>query len=184
MVVTFVNFRRKIKLVVEDIDGKTLKTSFYGMDVNRDKLCQFIKKRQTLIEAFVDVKTTDGYLLRVSVIGFTRPVPGQIKKTSYAKTSQIKAIRKKMIDVISKESATNITEFVKKLITDVVVEKITKDCQKIYPLNNVCVKKVKMLKKVALDAVKLDELYKGQVIAAAATEGTGEVQESENLLHK
>ena len=155
------------------------------MDLNRDKLCQFIKKRQTLIESFVDVKTADGYLLRVFVIGFTRSVPGQICKTSYAKSSQIKAIRKKMIDVITKEANTsNITEFVKKLITEVVVEKISKECFKVYPLNNVCVRKVKMLKKVALDAVKLDELYKVQVVAEDNTKGMENVEQSENLLHK
>ena len=172
-------------MVVEDVDGKTLKTSFYGMDLNRDKLCQFIKKRQTLIEAFVDVKTADGYFLRVFVIGFTRSVPGQICKTSYAKSSQIKAIRKKMTDIITKEATSgNITEFVKKLITEVVVEKISKECFKIYPLNNVCVRKVKMLKKVALDSVKLDELYKGQTITQQPAGNEGAVEQSDNLLSK
>lgn len=184
MVKSFPYFRRKIKLVVEDIDGKTLKTSFYGMDLNRDKLCQFIKKRQTLIEAFVDVKTQDGYLLRVFVIGFTRSVPGQIRKTSYAKSSQIKAIRKKMCDIISKEaSSANITELVKKLIADVVVDKITKESQKIFPLNNVCVRKVKMLKKVQLDSTKLEELYKGQTMAVTEVKGEP-MEQSENLLSK
>jgi len=35
---------RKIKLIVEEVEGRNLKTSFYGMDLTRDKLCQMIKK--------------------------------------------------------------------------------------------------------------------------------------------
>ena len=60
---------------------------------------------QTLIEANVDVKTTDGYLLRVFCIGFTKRQPNQIKKTSYAKSSQCRAIRRKMVETMTREIA-------------------------------------------------------------------------------
>lgn len=61
---------------------------------------------QTLIEAAVDVKTTDGYLLRLFCIGFTKKRTNQIKKTAYAKHSQVKAIRKKMVDIITRDVST------------------------------------------------------------------------------
>jgi len=48
---------RKIKLIVEEVEGRNLKTSFYGMDLTRDKLCQMIKKWQTLIEVTTEAKT-------------------------------------------------------------------------------------------------------------------------------
>jgi small subunit ribosomal protein S3Ae len=41
------------------------------MDITRDKLCQLVKKWHTTIEAFVDVKTQDGYFLRLFCLGFT-----------------------------------------------------------------------------------------------------------------
>ena len=44
---------------------------------------------QTLIEAHVDVKTTDGYLLRLFSIGFTKKRPNQIRKTCYAQHQQV-----------------------------------------------------------------------------------------------
>jgi ribosomal protein S3AE len=44
---------------------------------------------QTLIEANVDVKTTDGYLLRVFCIGFTNKDQMSQRKTCYAQHTQV-----------------------------------------------------------------------------------------------
>ena len=49
------------------------------------------------------MKTTDGYLLRVFCIGFTKRQPNQIKKTSYAKSSQCRSIRRRMVEIITRE---------------------------------------------------------------------------------
>ena len=79
------------------------KLSFAGMTMTTDKLRSMVKKWQTLIEANVDVKTTDGYLMRVFCIGFTKRRPNQVKKTCYAQSQQIKRIRKRMVDIITRE---------------------------------------------------------------------------------
>ena len=92
---------RKIKLVGEEVQGKSLLTNFYGMDITRDKLNGLIRKWQTLIEASCDVKTTDGYTLRLFALAFTKRRPNQIRKTSYAQSSQIRAIRKKMVEIMT-----------------------------------------------------------------------------------
>ncbi|KAJ9084070.1 ribosomal 40S subunit protein S1B [Entomophthora muscae] len=89
------NSFRKIKLRCEEISGKNLLTTFHGMDFTSDKIRSLVKKWQTLIEAHVDVKTTDGYLVRLFAIGFTKRRPEQVKKTTYAQASQVRAIRKK-----------------------------------------------------------------------------------------
>lgn len=60
-----------------------------GMDFTTDKLRSMVRKWQTLIEAHVDVKTTDGYTLRMFCIGFTKKRQGQIKRTAYAQSSQV-----------------------------------------------------------------------------------------------
>jgi len=50
-------------------------------------------------------------------------------------------------------------ELFKKFIGDQIGKTITKECSKIFPLENVLIKKVKVLKKPKFDLTKLMELY-------------------------
>uniref|UniRef100_A0A8C1EH24 Small ribosomal subunit protein eS1 n=1 Tax=Cyprinus carpio carpio TaxID=630221 RepID=A0A8C1EH24_CYPCA len=139
---------------------KNCLTNFHGMDLTRDKMCSMVKKWQTMIEAHVDVKTTDGYLLRLFCVGFTKKRTNQIRKTSYAQHQQVRQIRKKMMEIMTREVQTNdLKEVVNKLIPDSVGKDIEKACQSIYPLHDVYVRKVKMLKKPKFELGKLMELH-------------------------
>ena len=90
-------------LVCEEVQGDACLTNFHGMELTRDKQCSIIKKWQTKIEAHVDCTTTDGYKLRLFCVGFTKRRQNQIKKTTYAQTAQVHAIRKKMMDIMRRE---------------------------------------------------------------------------------
>merc|ERR1712167_490309 len=98
---------------------------------------------QSLIEANVDVKTVDGYVLRCFCIGFTKKRPFQIRKTSYAQSAQIRAIRKKMTDIMTKEvSRCELMKAVEKFIPEFI-------------------RKVKILKAPKFDAAKFAEIHSG-----------------------
>ena len=160
---------RKIKLQVEEIKGFDCYTNFHGMDITRDKLCSLVKKWHSLIEAFVQAKTLDGYLVRVFAIAFTRRHKSQVKATCYAKASQAKLLREKIMSILVGEAAKNtLKDLFKKLLTDQVAKNITKECQKIFPLENVLIRKVKVLKKPKFDLTKLMELYQDKPEAAKA----------------
>lgn len=62
------------------------------MDFTTDKLRSLVRKWQTLIEAHVDVKTTDNFTLRLFCIGFTKKRQNQQKRTCYAQSSQVKQV--------------------------------------------------------------------------------------------
>ncbi len=80
---------RKFKLIVEEVQGKTCLTNFHGMDITTDKLRSMIKKKQSTIEAFADVKTTDGYTLRVFSIAFTKNQRDSRRDTAYAQAEKV-----------------------------------------------------------------------------------------------
>ena len=151
---------RKIKLVGEEVQGRSVLCNFYGMDITRDKLSSLIRKWQTLIEAQVEATTTDGYKLRLFALAFTKRRPNQIRKTSYATTAQVKAIRKKMVEKMrSKVESMDLKELVKTLIPELLGKEIEKACQPIYPLQNVFIRKVKTIKTPRFDVTRLMDMH-------------------------
>merc|ERR1711935_630298 len=173
---------RKFKLRVEEVQGDKCLTNFYGMDLTSDKLRSMVRKWCTLIEAHADVKTTDGYVLRVFCIGFTKRQPNmnQDRKTAYAQGSQVRNIRKKMVEIMKREAGSvDLKDLVAKLIPEIIGKEITKACNGIYPLHNVHIRKVKTLRSPKLDVSKLLELHGGASTTADKGKKVERVEESE-----
>jgi len=152
------NFRN-FKLRIDDVHGKNCLTNFHGMNYTTDKLRSLVRKWRTLIEAFVDVKTQDGYILRLFALAFTKKI-SKVKKTCYAQSSRVKAIRKKMVEIMTREaSSVDLKGLVVKFIPDSIAKSIEKECQGIYPLCDVAIRKVKLLKAPTFDPHKLIEIH-------------------------
>jgi small subunit ribosomal protein S3Ae len=151
---------RKMKLRVEDVQGRNCLTNFHGMDFTTDKLRSLVRKWQSLIECFIDVKTTDGYTIRMFAIGFTKKRQNQVKKCCYAQSAQIRKIRAKMTEIMVKEStACDLKDLVQKFIPEVIGKEIEKACSGIFPLKDVFIRKVKVLKAPKFDLTKLMEVH-------------------------
>ena len=174
---------RKMLLKCEDVQGKNVLTNWAGMDFTTDKLRSLVSKWFSLIETFADVKTTDGYTLRVFCIGFTKRRMDQAKRTCYAQSGQIRQIRKKMNEVITREVSTcDLKENVLKFIPEVIGKEIEKVCAGIYPLQNVYIRKVKILKSPKFDVTKLMEVhgdYSGEEVGAKVERPAEEKKEEE-----
>jgi len=171
---------RIFRLRVEDTQGKLCFTNFNGMRLANDKLRSMVRKWHTLIEAHVDVKTTDGYVLRIFAVAFTKKQKNQAKKTAYAQSSQIRAIRKRMIDVIEKEISTHdINGLIGRLTSQSIGKEIERVCQSIYPLQNAVVCKIKTLRQPKVDLNKLLEAHGGANAVAAAVAQSQVVEREE-----
>merc|ERR1712072_744750 len=116
---------KKIKMQVEEVKSGNCYTSFYGVDMVREKLYYFLRKKMSLIDVFADVKTMDGYILRVFVTTFTARKSGQVKTNTYAKTSQIRAIRKIFTKILTKAAQnSNISEYTANVLNNTTAEKL------------------------------------------------------------
>jgi len=172
---------RKIKLRVEDVQGKNCLTAFHGMDFTTDKLRSLVRKWQSLIEAHIDVRTTDGYLVRLFCIAFTRKNRQQVKKTTYAQSAQIRMIRQKMFEIMKRESECEMKELVQKFVPESIGREIEKACKGIFPLQSVFIRKCKVIKAPKTDLAKLLEQHGETTDASGTKVVAGEFKEPEIL---
>lgn len=152
---------RKVQLKAEDVQGRNVIMNFHGMSLTTDKLRSLLQKWCTLIEGVVEVKTSDGYTLRVFPIAFTRKLRSQVKKNSHCQTSHVKKIRTKMAEIITKEVSKNpLDKVVKALNEDTMGQEIKKQCSTIFPLRDANIRKVKVTKTPKLDIARLvDQMH-------------------------
>jgi len=149
---------KKISLQIQEIQGKTCLTEFNGMSLTRDKMCQLMKKKHSIVEAFADCKTTDGYVIRLFALGFTKRAQNQECVFTYAQTAQLRKIRKKMVQIMQSEIAKGeLRDAVKMLVVDKLCDEIKKQTNRIYPLEPVHIIKAKLIKAPKMDIVKLLE---------------------------
>lgn len=151
---------KKVKLRVDEVQGKNLLTNFHGLDFTTDKLKSLVRKWQMIVEANVTVKTADDYVLRIFCIAFTKRQANQVKKTSYAQSSQLREVRKKMMEIMSREASNcTLAQLTGKLIPEAVGREIEKASQSIFPIQNVFIRKVKLLKQPKFELGSLLALH-------------------------
>ncbi len=152
---------RKVKLIVDQVEGKQALTTFYGLDTTRDELASLVKKRKTMIESVQEVKTSEGYLLRIFAVCFTKESQFQKKRTNYALASQVKAIRRRMVNIIAEyvAKAHNINNLLSNFANNLIEKKILEEASKIYPLKDIKIRKVKVLQRPKIDRSKLEEMH-------------------------
>jgi len=159
---------KKIKLIVEDADGKSriALTNFYGLECTRDYLCSLIRKWHTLIDLFVDCKTSDGFLMRFFVVAFTANEYKQKKATCYANRSQVRQMRAIMTKIITKVcKASTLKDLVGKVLGEELTNEMAQKCKHIFPLENITIRKVKSIKRPRVDMTQLSAIQSETTIA-------------------
>lgn len=155
---------KKFKFITEEVFGNQILTQFHGMQITRDKRCSLIRKWHSMIEAICDSKTTDGYVLRVKALAFTKRQLEQVKKNCYAKHSQARQIRARMCEIIkSAIGSSDLESVVKQLSEGKIGDDIRKSCQLTFPLKTCLIEKVKVLKKPKKDTAKMMQLHQPSI---------------------
>jgi len=138
----------KLRIAKTSLNNMECWLDFNGLELTKDKRCQLLKKWISLIEAQVDIKTSDNFVFRIFGMALTKKQDGQCKKTAYAKTSQVKRIRKRMQEIMVNELAEKTTkEFVSRLLVDKCGDAFKKELNFIFPIKDACIRKVKLIKR-------------------------------------
>ncbi|KAK6202812.1 40S ribosomal protein S3a [Scheffersomyces amazonensis] len=143
---------KKFKLIINGINGKTCLTSFYGMELTRDKLNSLTVRGQSFIEANLSVKTIDDISIRIFVCTSPRNVVVG-RKGKHAQTSQIKLMRNKILEIIKDHvTSSTLDELVRDLMLDTIIKQIEKSSERILPLYHTHIRKVKLIKGLTVTA--------------------------------
>ena len=127
----------KMFFQVNQIDGKTARTLFKGHEYSRDYLRSLVRRRTTKVDGLFNLKTKDGYKLRIAVSALT---------LSRIKTSQEKTIRQIMTKTIAeKAAALTLDQFVQEMVLGKIASDIYNESKKVAPLRHVGIRKSKLV---------------------------------------
>jgi small subunit ribosomal protein S3Ae len=128
----------KVVLRISNVVGDTAATDLMGHELTTDYIRSIVKRQTSRIDANVEVKTKDGYVIRVKPTCFT------IKR---ARSSQMKAIRELMVEIVKRRAAESDFEtFMQEAILGRLSAAIYRQAKFIYPLRRVEIRKTEVEK--------------------------------------
>lgn len=127
----------KLYFKVINIAGTEAQTIFSGHEYSRDYLRSLVRRGSTRVDAILDVKTVDNYVIRLSVV---------ILPVSRLNTGQIAYLRKIVREIVAeKAKALAFDQFVQEAVLGKIASDIYNVAKKITPLRHVGIRKSKLL---------------------------------------
>ena len=160
------NSMRYFKFKVNKVKGNDCCSVFNGMEVVRDKVAGLIRKWHTLIEANTEIITKDGSIWRVFVNAVTKRKNNNSLR-HYAKASEVKEIRAKIVEILRKHlDGVDVEKVVKIISTDAIVREIETSVASIYPVTAMLtkVKAVKNMQCIVVKNTKEEESAENEFI--------------------
>ncbi len=119
----------KLYFKINSIKGADASTEFIGHNMTSDYLRRLTRRRNSKIENVIDVRTKDGYKLRIKTVSISI---GRIP------SSHQHAIRLKIGETILKKSSEKtMSELIKSILSGELPKEIARECKKIHPLKRV-----------------------------------------------
>ncbi|MCD6510088.1 MAG: 30S ribosomal protein S3ae [Thermoprotei archaeon] len=133
----------KLKFQIKYVEGNRAYTQFKGHELARDYIRSIVRRGSTKVDGHFTVITKDGARLRVTALALT---------VRRAKTSQEKAIRKIMQEVVEEHAkALDFDAYVQEAVLGKIASEIYNRAKKIYPLRRAEIMKIKVLEPPKLD---------------------------------
>jgi len=139
----------KLQFKINAIKGADASTEFIGHTMTSDYLRRLTRRRNSKIENVTDVRTKDGYKMRIKTISIS------IGRVS---SSHQHAIRMKIGEtVLKKASEKTMPEIVKSIISGELSKEVARECRKIHPLKRVEIRRSEILVKPKISVKEMAE---------------------------
>ena len=126
----------KVILRISNVVGDVATTDLMGHELTTDYVRSIVKRQTSRIDANIEVRTKDGFVIRVKPTCFT------IKR---ARSSQMMAIREMMVDIVKKRaSESDFETFMQEAILGRLSAAIYRQAKFIYPLRRVEIMKTQV----------------------------------------
>ncbi|MFW6040755.1 MAG: 30S ribosomal protein S3ae [Thermoplasmatota archaeon] len=153
----------KAQFKINGVRGGECLSRFIGHDMTTDYIRRMTRRRRSKIDSVFDVKTKEGYKVRVKILAITdKRINSSIKRS-------IRNRQEEILEKVSSEST--LSEFVKQMLFGGLAKKIKNDTKDIYPL-----KRVETRKSEVLSVPKEEELEE-KIISEEEVEEEEEVKE-------
>ncbi len=127
----------KILFEIDDVDGYDAKTVFIGHDLTSDYIRRLTRRKRTRTDNVVDVRTKDGYLVRIKIMSVTE---------KRIQSSQESAVRSIMSEEVHKSvPEMTISDLVKKIISGDLAKELAQASKVIVPIKRVEIRKSEVL---------------------------------------
>jgi small subunit ribosomal protein S3Ae len=132
----------KLKFRINQVTGNTCTTLFAGHELTRDFIRSLIRRGSNRVQNIMDIKTKDGFTFRIT---------GTIFTINMAKNSQIRTIRKIIVDILTeKGNNLNMKEFVQEAVFGNIERDVKRIANEIVPI-----RECKLLKSILLSSPKV-----------------------------
>lgn len=127
----------KLHFQIYEIKGGEALTRFIGHDMRNDYVLRLARRHRTKIDGVFDVKTKDGYVIRVKLLAIA---------DKRIKTTQAKELRKTIGHVVTEFAEQHtFSEFIGAILKDEVSSAATERCKAIYPLRRLEIRKSEVI---------------------------------------
>lgn len=127
----------KLKFKINSVNGDKAFTQFYGSECLQDYISRMVLHRIRRIDSIQDLTTSDKVKIRVK---------GLIIVSKKMKSSIVGKIRQFVSDLIKNQvEDSTLEEFLQKMLSNELKNKILKDGRRIYPIRNFEVRKTEII---------------------------------------
>lgn len=129
----------KLQFKIVGTDGHEAKTEFVGHDLTSDYVRRLTRRKKTKTDHVVDVKTADGYMLRIKTMSIA---------DKRIQASQEDAMRAKIGEYLTQFAAqSKLADVVKSIINGDMSKDTAKACHIIIPIKRIEIRKSEILRK-------------------------------------